>query len=87
MQSCTSKFSLFFVRQLGLGKKIIKQIRKRVKQIQQDPKTVAIRYNETRTAIVKGFPYMIHYLVVEQSKQIVISAVFHTSQNPKKWRK
>lgn len=73
-------------KQKGLGKRFIQKIRLRVHSICKHPKASAIRYDNTRNAILDVFPYMIHYTVDELQKIIIISAVFHTSLNPDKWK-
>ena len=69
--------------QKGLGKIFTNQVRNKIKYCQKHPKTIAIRYDETRTALVPEFPYMIHFIIEELNKNIVIIAVIHTSRNPK----
>lgn len=72
--------------QKGLGKKFTTQIREKIKYIKQNPKAIPIRYdNITRTAVTDVFPFMIHFTI--ENKTIIIKAVFHTSLNPKKWKK
>ena len=72
-------------KQKGLGKRFTHKIRLRVHSICKHPKAGAIRYDDTRTAILDVFPYMIHYIIDELQKTIIISAVFHMSLNPDKW--
>ena len=43
-------------KQSGLGKKFTVTIRKKVLYIRQNPKAVAIRYDDTRTAVLDTFP-------------------------------
>jgi plasmid stabilization system protein ParE len=74
-------------KQKGLGKRFTKELREKVKFIRLNPKTIAIRYLNTRTAILDVFPFMIHFSILEKQKKIVISAVFHTSRNDDKWIK
>ena len=74
-------------KQHGLGKKFTAEVRKKVKFIQQNPKAIAIRYDDTRTAVVDVFPFMIHFPIEKNKNRIDISAVYHTSQNPNIWGK
>jgi len=69
----------------GLGKKFTKQVREKTKFIQENPNATAIRYDNTRTAVVDIFPFMIHFTTDDIKKNVIISAVYHTSQNPK-WK-
>jgi plasmid stabilization system protein ParE len=71
--------------QEGLGKRFIAEVREKVHFITQHPKASNIRYDDVRTAILNGFPFMVHYTVNEKNKSIVISAVLHTSRNPELW--
>jgi len=73
--------------QPGLGERFTREIRKSVKFIANNPTGATIRYNKTRTAIIDVFPYLIHYTFLKENKQIIISAVFHTSRNPQNWKK
>ena len=68
--------------QKGLGKTFISIIRESIHFITTNPYSFQIRFDEIRTAIVKKFPFLIHYLIDEDSKTIIIVAVFHTSRKP-----
>ncbi len=71
----------------GLGKRFTGEVRDSVQFIKQNPIASNIRYDEVRTAVLKVFPFMIHYTIDEGKKTVVISAVFHTSQDPQEWEK
>ena len=71
----------------GLGRKFIKALRKKVRFIQQNPKAANVRYDNIRTSTLDAFPFMIHYFVDDNNKEVVISAVLHTSRNPDIWTK
>ena len=68
----------------SLGDTFEKHICKAVDSIQDNPLKNHIRYNDTRVFFLKKFPYGIHFNV--SGKHILIVAVFHTSQNPQKWK-
>jgi plasmid stabilization system protein ParE len=70
-----------------LGKKFTAEVRENVRFIRQNPTACNIRYDKVRTAVLKVFPFMIHYTIDEASKTVVISAVLHTSRDPKEWKK
>lgn len=74
-------------RQKGLGKRFTLQLRQKVKFISQNTQAVAVRYADVRTAVLDAFPFMIHFTTEEDKKLVVITAVFHTSLNPKNWKK
>jgi plasmid stabilization system protein ParE len=71
----------------GLGKKFTTEVRRKVHFIKQNPNASNIRYNKVRTAVLEVFPFMIHYIIDEEANSIIISAVLHTSRNPKIWEK
>ena len=70
--------------QKGLGKEFSQSVRKTVKFIKNNPLTFSNRYENTKTAIIERFPYMLHYSI-DDKKLIVISSVLHTSRNPVMW--
>lgn len=67
---------------MNLGISFENSISKTIQQIQKNPLKVQIRYNTIRVAILSKFPFGIHYTVREN--EILIIAVFHTSENPAK---
>jgi plasmid stabilization system protein ParE len=71
--------------QKGLGKTFILFIRESIQFITANPYSFQVRFDEIRTAVVKKFPFLIHYLIDENSKTVIIVAVFHTSRDPLKW--
>jgi plasmid stabilization system protein ParE len=72
-------------RQIGLGKRFSEQLRKTVHFIRRNPRAVAVRYDNVRTAILDVFPYMVHFTVDDEKATIVISAVLSTSRSPNIW--
>lgn len=73
-------------KQKGLGRRFLNEVRNKVIFIRENPLATEIRYDETRCAVLKVFPFMIHYIIDEENKTIVVAAVFHTSLNPEKWQ-
>ena len=74
-------------KQKGLGKQFSQSVRKTVSFIKNNPLTFSTRYENTKTAIIERFPYMLHYSIDDVKKIIVISAILHTSRNPDIWTK
>jgi len=72
--------------QKGLGKRFTTEVREKVHFIRQNPKTSHVRYNDVRTAVLSQFPFMIHFTIDEKNETIIVSAVLHTSRNPKMWK-
>ncbi len=69
--------------QNGLGKQFTAEVRENVHFIRQNPKASNVRYKNIRTTVLNVFPFMIHYTIDEKNKAIIISAVLHTSRDPK----
>jgi len=72
-------------KQKDLGKRFTSEIREKVYFVRQNPQTGNIRYNNVRIIVLNIFPFMIHYILDDHNKAIVISAVLHTSRNPELW--
>jgi len=73
-------------KQVGLGARFFAAVKKRLTEIKKNPYSVAIRYDDVRCAIVKKFPYMIHFRVLPKDKTIEVIAVFSTHRNPDIWK-
>lgn len=71
----------------GLGRKFTEEVRDIIRYIKQNPQACNIRYNEVRTAVLKVFPFMVHYTIDESNRTIIVSAVLHTSRDPQAWEK
>ncbi|MBP7152400.1 MAG: type II toxin-antitoxin system RelE/ParE family toxin [Spirochaetes bacterium] len=74
-------------KQNGLGKRFTGQVREKVSFIKKNPKACSIRYDSVRTAVLSVFPFMLHYVVDESSKAVIVYAVLHTSRDPGLWEK
>ncbi len=46
-----------------------------------------VRYDQVHCLPIKKYPYMIHYTISEKEKTVMVRAIFHTSQDPNKWKK
>jgi len=71
--------------QANLGFRFYKSIQATIKSIQKNPLGCAVRYKIIRTAIVKKFPYMLHYTVSQEFETIEILAVICMYRNPDSW--
>jgi plasmid stabilization system protein ParE len=72
--------------QKGLGNRFIAQVRRKVKFIRENPQAVGVRYDNVRTAVIEVFPFMLHYIIDNDKKLVVVSAVYHTSLDPDRWK-
>jgi hypothetical protein len=71
--------------QKGLGRRFHASVKKQFKLLEKYPQGFAVRYHQVRCIIVDKFPYMVHYRVNDQSKEIIITADFSTSRDPDIW--
>jgi mRNA-degrading endonuclease RelE of RelBE toxin-antitoxin system len=68
----------------GLGDRFMREVEKKVQQIEKTPERYAERKKGFRETKIRVFPYLIIYRIQKRKKIIAISSVFHTSRNPKK---
>jgi len=69
-------------RQNGLGIRYMTEVREKVHFIRKNPKTSNVRYDGVRTAVLKVYPFMVHFTIDEKNKTVIFSAVLHTSRDP-----
>ena len=69
---------------LGLGFEFLLAVDARIRSIERTPESCGFIERCYRSAMVRRFPYVILYTY--QDDTVTIYAVFHTSQNPRKWR-
>jgi toxin ParE1/3/4 len=72
--------------QKGLGKKFHSTLLKHIDSLTTNPH-FEIRYDEIHCLPLKKYPFMIHLTITKSSKTTTIRAVFHTSLDPKNWKK
>jgi plasmid stabilization system protein ParE len=82
IRSCTIWYES---QQKGLGKIFLSLIRETIQLITHNPYIFQVRFDEIRTAVVKKIPFLIHYLIEEDSKTVIVIAIFHTNRNPMDW--
>lgn len=51
--------------------------------IKENPITFPIAYKDLRKYVVKNFPFVIYYQIIDTIIQVI--AIFHTSRNPEIW--
>jgi plasmid stabilization system protein ParE len=71
--------------QENLGSTFEQEIKKAIQSIERNPLKTQIRYRDIRVFFLDKFPYGIHFKLDDDL--ILILAVFHTSQNPGKWKR
>ena len=73
--------------QKGLGSRFLKNLREKIDYLAKNPEKIQLRYQDIRMAVVKIFPYTIHYQYLKEMNTVIIIGVFHTSISPDKWAK
>jgi hypothetical protein len=66
----------------GLGIEFEEEIFVLIGLIKNNPLLFPIKFSNIHEAVVKRFPFVVNYEIY--GKQIIISAIFHVKQNPKK---
>ena len=74
-------FNWYEAKRLGLGNEFIEEIETTIKYIEKYPNHYQIKYrNKYREAVVKRFPYLIIYEIIEST--VLIYSVFPSKDNP-----
>ena len=69
----------------GLGRHFQKQVKTQVNSLKKNARGYAIRYENVRFALIKKFPFLVHFVLNENQKIVEVIAVLHTSRNPRIW--
>jgi len=69
----------------NLGDDFLKEVGKTISYIKENPFQFQKARKQIRMAVVKRFPYSIYFVVNNQT--VNVFAVFHSSRNPKIWKK
>lgn len=71
----------------GLGKRFKQNLLNAIKAAKLNPTYNSFRYDDVRFAMVKKFPYAVHYTIDHRNHIVKIQAVLAFSQNPDtNWR-
>ena len=68
--------------QKGLGKRFAAQVQLALASIKKNPHFASFRYEDVRCAQVPKFPYLVHYTIDEDSRTVLIAAIYSTHQQP-----
>lgn len=69
--------------QKGLGKRFLSSVKTEMALVQMEPFICQTKYDNNKTVLVKNFPYLIHYEIV--NNEIIVKAVLHSSRNTKNY--
>ncbi len=70
----------------GLGMEFLRCVEAALLSIQRTPLLYPIVHESYRRALIRRFPFAIFFEIEEDQSRCVIYSVFHSSQNPEKWR-
>jgi plasmid stabilization system protein ParE len=68
----------------GLGEDFMSCVDACIEAIRRTPEMHARIHENYRRAVVRRFPYVVFYEYADDT--VTVYCVFHTSQNPDKWR-
>ncbi len=71
-------------KQSGLGHDYLDEVGKALERIKQNPRQFPQIYREVRKALTGRFPHQI--LFIMKSVGVIVFSIFHSSQNPEKWK-
>ena len=69
-------------KQTGLGGRFTSQLQQILNTIKRNPFFAAVRYDDIRCAIIKKFPYLVHYHIDEEELLVTIIAIYSTYKEP-----
>ncbi len=72
--------------QQGLAKKFQAHIKEKAGKLRTNPYLFQVRYHDIRSAPLQRVPFMIHYLVDEARKAVIVIAVMHTHRDTDDWQ-
>ncbi|HBL10413.1 MAG TPA: recombinase [Cyanobacteria bacterium UBA11162] len=70
--------------ELGLGEEFFRCVDACIQLIRRNPDLYQVAHENYRRAVVRRFPYVVFY--EHSDTTVIVYAVFHCSQDPKKWR-
>jgi len=83
-QDVTDAYDWYQTHKVGLEEDFLQCVDICIQSIQRNPEMYAIAHEGYRRALIRRFPYAIFYEYLED--ELTLYAVFHCSQDPKKWR-
>lgn len=77
------QYEYYFEDNLKVADTFFQRISVSLEKIKQNPYSYPIVYRDIRKYVVKKFPFVIYYQIVDHVIRVI--AVFHTSRNPEIW--
>lgn len=70
-------------KQTGLGDRFREEVGRTIQYILDNPYYFQLRHKNYREATTQVFPFLLVYVIDENKKLVIITAIFHCSRNPK----
>ncbi|MBC6425400.1 MAG: type II toxin-antitoxin system RelE/ParE family toxin [Ekhidna sp.] len=70
-----------------LGQKFVNNVENTLAKLRHSVLHYQIRYDNIRLLPTPSFPYQAHYRIDEENNTVFVEAIFHTRENPEKWKK
>jgi plasmid stabilization system protein ParE len=83
LKELIEEFLWYEEQQPGLGKEFRTEVYIKLNKVCNNPFHYKIPNKKFHEALVERFPFLIVYFVDEENKVIIVTAIFHTSRNPK----
>jgi len=83
-QDIEEAYNWYEICRFGLGEEFLGCVDACIQRISRAPETHPKIFEDYRRALVRRFPYVVFYEC--NGVTITIYSIFHTSQNPEKWR-
>lgn len=83
-QDIEEAYGWFEEQRVGLGEDFLTCVDACIQKICRRPGLYAKIHEEYRRALVRRFPYAIFYEYI--GGEVIVYSIFHTSQDPQKWR-
>ena len=75
-------FNWYEEKQINLGERFLSQLEPQIEYLSKYPLHFPSKYKQTREMVMRGFPFVVLYILEEN--QLFIQAVFAAKQNPSK---
>jgi plasmid stabilization system protein ParE len=83
-QDLEEAYSWYEERRPGLGEDFLGCVDVSIQIICRIPEIYSKVHEDYRRALIRRFPYVIFYEYT--NKMVIVYSIFHTSQDPEKWR-
>ncbi|MBD2771934.1 type II toxin-antitoxin system RelE/ParE family toxin [Iningainema tapete] len=83
-QDAAEAYTWYEEQEPGLGEDFLRCVDACIQLIRRNPQMYRLVHENYRRAVVRRFPYVVFYEYLDNT--IIVYSVFHSSQDPNKWR-